>query len=343
MARSPRTHDVSWFLDQFANNQLDLNPPYQRNSVWSASDKKYFIDTILNSYPAPPVFLHKTLDETGRSTYHVVDGKQRLQTIIDFSKDLIRVPDNFADDRIRKLRFSELDTDTKREFWNYEIVVEMLPDVSASAVKEIFERINRNSRKLTPQELRHAKYEGWMINLAESEANQAIWKDLGVVTVARSKRMADVQFISELLLVIIDQKIHGFDQDHLDERYAQYEDVDSHSGLDTENVMERLAQAKQHMHDFTSLEPKLQSYLKTLNNFYSLWAFIAIDQPDPSQVGTIAQKYVEFMSEVSLHSEEDNQDPLVEQYADNSKGASTDFAQRANRLEALRAALYMGT
>ena len=46
---------------------------------------------------------------------------------------------------------------------------------------------------------------------------------LGVVTAARAKRMRDVQFISELLLMILEEEIVGFDQDYLDKKYAEYE------------------------------------------------------------------------------------------------------------------------
>lgn len=89
MARSLTTQDISWFLDIHDKGQLNLDPPYQRRSVWSSTDKRFFIDTILNNYTAPPIFLHKTLDEHGRPTYHVVDGKQRLQTIIDFVQNIV--------------------------------------------------------------------------------------------------------------------------------------------------------------------------------------------------------------------------------------------------------------
>ena len=65
MARSITQQDVSWFLDLKEKDQLDLDPPYQRRSVWTLKDKRFFIDTILNDYPAPPVFLHKTLDDNG--------------------------------------------------------------------------------------------------------------------------------------------------------------------------------------------------------------------------------------------------------------------------------------
>jgi uncharacterized protein with ParB-like and HNH nuclease domain len=91
MARNLTTQDVSWFLDLYGKGQLNLEPPYQRRSVWSPRDRRFFIDTVLNDYPAPPVFLHKTLDDQGRTTYHVVDGKQRLQTIILFTEGRVRI------------------------------------------------------------------------------------------------------------------------------------------------------------------------------------------------------------------------------------------------------------
>src|SRR4051794_2143340 len=125
LARSLTTQDISWFLDLYEKSQLDLDPPYQRRSVWSAQDKRFFIDTILNGHPAPPVFLHKTLDDNGRATYHVVDGKQRLQTIIEFTQEKIRIPDNFADVNLQKKRWKDLGGGRRERFWNYVLIVEM--------------------------------------------------------------------------------------------------------------------------------------------------------------------------------------------------------------------------
>ena len=49
------------------------------------------------------------------------------------------------------------------------------------------------------------------IETAEAEAEKQEWKKLGIVTPARMKRMADVQFISELMSVTIRGAIEGFD------------------------------------------------------------------------------------------------------------------------------------
>ena len=172
MSRTQTTQDVSWFLDLKGRDQLNLDPPYQRRSVWSPRDKRFFIDTILNNYPAPPIFLHKTIDETGHSTYHVVDGKQRLQTIIEFTENRVRIPDDFSDVNLQSKRWRDLETILKERFWNYVLIVEMLHDVNDAPIRNIFDRLNRNSRKLMPQEMRHAKYDGWFITFAEAEADK---------------------------------------------------------------------------------------------------------------------------------------------------------------------------
>ena len=76
---------VSWFWDLYQRKFLDLDPPYQRRSVWNQSYKDDFIDTVLLQYSSPAIFLYEEISpDTGLSKYHVVDGKQRLTAIFDF-------------------------------------------------------------------------------------------------------------------------------------------------------------------------------------------------------------------------------------------------------------------
>ena len=93
------TQDISWFLDLHSNNQLDLDPPYQRRSVWSPKDRRFFLDTIFRGYPSPSIFLHKQVLE-GKTTYSVVDGKQRLETIVRFTDNKIAMEKKFGDSRL---------------------------------------------------------------------------------------------------------------------------------------------------------------------------------------------------------------------------------------------------
>ncbi len=352
MARSLSTQDVSWFLDLNGKGQLDLDPPYQRKSVWSPRDRRYFIDTILNNYPAPPVFLHKTIDDSGKSTYHVVDGKQRLLTIIDFTLNKVRIPDDYGVPALQGKKWNELDRTNKETFWNYIIIVEMLPDASEANIRSTFERINRNSRKLSPQEMRHAKYDGWFSSIVESEAERQEWREFGIATTARSKRMIDVQFVTELVQLTIKRKVFGFDQNALDDLYAEYDDLADVEDFSEDEFRSQFDEARNYIKECASVNAEILNFTKIQLHLYTIWSFLILNHSNKPPTGGFVPKYLDFMSRVAAYNQ--NPTPLnpsepperqryqqaVAQYAANAKGASTDLAPRTERHIALVDAIY---
>jgi hypothetical protein len=64
---------------------------------------------------------------------------------------------------LRGLKFSEFDAETKKKVWAYQFMVEYVPSENEELINNIFDRINRNVAKLSPQELRHAKFSGRFI------------------------------------------------------------------------------------------------------------------------------------------------------------------------------------
>lgn len=349
MQRLPRNQDISWFLDQHERGLLDLSPPYQRRSVWTRKDREFFIDTILHNYPSPAIFLHKTIDANGKAIHHVVDGKQRLETIIEFTKNNVRVPRDFGDERLNGRKWDDLDQDTKRAFWDYSISIELLPVIDEAVVNSVFERINRNSRKLTAQELRHAKFDGWFSTFVENQAADEDWENLGLVTKARAKRMQDVQFLSELLIVAIDEHVTGFDQDQIDEYYAEYEDPDTvEVPFDTDAIEARFNRAKAFLRDMIAADGGAKAPIKTLANLYSLWGWLMLIAPDDADPRAVAPKYVAFMSRVvefqrdamlQINPDQAEFDQAASDYAVNVRGASTDERQRRERHRALASGL----
>jgi hypothetical protein len=347
MKRQPSVHDVSWFLDMKRTDQLDLDPPYQRKSVWTTKDRKYFLDTIFRNYPCPPIFIHKTIDDNGSSRYHIVDGKQRLETIILFSENKLSIDKDFGDSRLDGKKFNELDTEEKKLFWNYSIPVDYIIDLADNTdINQIFDRVNRNSRNLQRQELRHAKFDGWFISEVEKEIeNDSIWDELKISTKSNSKRMRDIQFISELFLILIDKKIVGFDQDYIDERYGKLDSIEE-TNLDIDEYNTRKNEVKKYLRLIESNNSAVTKYAKTSNNIYVLWALIALGKyPSNLTADKFSKKYIEFMKLVSDFSDSDKPDDLLNTQSDkyndayayykNSRGASTDLAQREERLNVL--------
>lgn len=348
MKRRPTTQDITWLLDLARNKQLDLDPPYQRRSVWTRKDKQFFLDTIFRDYPSPAIFLHKNINSDGQAMYHVVDGKQRLQTILDFAQNRVRIAKAFGDARLDGKKWADLngELELKHKFWNYEISVEMVDIIEGAVVNEMFDRLNRNSRKLTRQELRHAKYDGWLINTAEAEAEKEDWKILGVVTTARAKRMADNQFISELILVLLEQAIFGFDPDQLDEYYAKYDEPsDTIVGFSEDEFTKKLEQVKAFLLNMEREDGVVSRFAKSFGHFHSLWSVVALNTSKLKPVQETASKYRVFMQQVETLAAQKNLEAFVNDqgpefqnaftYYDNARGATTDLKPRQERYSVL--------
>jgi hypothetical protein len=57
-----RTYSINDFLEWSKNDQLELNPRFQRRSVWTDSARSYLIDTIVRGKPIPKVFIRQKLN-----------------------------------------------------------------------------------------------------------------------------------------------------------------------------------------------------------------------------------------------------------------------------------------
>lgn len=341
MKRQPTTQQITWFLDLYRSKQLDLNPPYQRKSVWSSSDRKFFLDTIFRNYPAPPIFIHRSVDDNGFTKYFVVDGKQRLETIMSFFENKLSVAVDFGDENLNGKKFRQLSTDYKRKFWDYTIVVDFIDSIDGRNIEEVFDRVNRNARNLQQQELRHARFNGWFINQVEDEADLDFWWKYKISTRARDRRMKNVQFISELFLIILDGGIVGFDQLHLDTQYAHYDEIEDL--IEMEGFSPSLFSSD--VHNIKSFIEAMNAYNGCIenfaagsnNNFYTLWAYIYLSKPQNPQGA--ATNYLRFIELVSRITESNIESPefttYVLDYYQNSRGASTDLGQRKARLDAL--------
>jgi hypothetical protein len=274
--RFPKVEDIDWFNDLLEFKKLDLDPPYQRYAVWSRGYKQYFIDTILNNFPCPAIFLHKESTDVG-SMYHVVDGKQRLLAIFDFQSNEFSLAKDH--DRFPGKYFDELPSDVQTGFGSYHIPVEVLTTKSLTDLREAFDRLNRNVRQLNKQELRHARHNGPFIKLVETLAKERFWKDIGLSTRARIRNMRDVEFVSEIFLLTVYGVLDGSYR-ILDGYYAKYDDEEKFQDIEEyrgtyeecQETMKRLGVSFlrstrfNNLHDFYSLWAALLEYIKAADD-----------------------------------------------------------------------------
>ncbi len=216
---------LSWFYDIYKRELLELNPPYQRRSVWNQEYKDFFIDTILQNYPAPAIFLYEEINANGIAKYNVVDGKQRISTIIEFLENKFPVYDKASITELRGKYFEELSKEDKIKFWNYSFLVEYLPTSEESIINNIFDRINRNVAKLTSQELRHARFSGAFITTTEELTdymNEKFNHSFPRIASQSKKQMKDVELVSQILL-LIEEGPKGYSSDELDIEFSKRE------------------------------------------------------------------------------------------------------------------------
>ena len=214
---------ISWFYDLYQRELIDMDPPYQRRSVWNIQFKEYFIDTVLMGYPAPAIFLYEEISAGGRSIYNVVDGKQRLSTIFEFIKGEFPIAEKASINKLSGLYFEQLDDSFKKAFWSYQFLVEYLPDSEEGMINDIFDRINRNVAKLTPQELRHARLDGEFITVAEQLAPwmlELLPKNVPRFDAQARKQMKDIE-LTALLLLLIEEGVVGYSQNDLDKAFSE--------------------------------------------------------------------------------------------------------------------------
>lgn len=78
------TWPIREFIEYASEDELNLSPSYQRADVWPTTDAQILIESILRGIPLPSIIILKQ-NVGGKTTYEVVDGKQRLTSILRFT------------------------------------------------------------------------------------------------------------------------------------------------------------------------------------------------------------------------------------------------------------------
>lgn len=212
LTKQHETKTVIDLVHLYEKGMLELSPAFQRKSVWLLKDRQRLIDTVARNYPLPAVFLYCE-KERGKLKYSVIDGKQRLETLLGFLGYLrgerfearIEVP---GMDGVQKVSAQTLKSNkAHRErlwphFMSYRIPVIEVAGPLSDIIK-VFVSINSTGKPLTRQEQRKANYSGsGLLVEATRLANklEPYWLQVGVMSTQQIARMKHVEFAAELLV-----------------------------------------------------------------------------------------------------------------------------------------------
>lgn len=328
--------------------KFNFDPEYQRSGdVWSEDKKSFLIDSIVKNFPLPPIFLHESIEEdSGKSSYDVIDGKQRLLTIIAFIKDEIFLPEDCSMDG---LGISELDgkkfsdfkeeplLGIKKKFWQYELTIEFIESNESEVIDSIFDRLNRNGEPLNAQELRNATYHSSsfyksILNISKNVYIQELLFKLD------KNRKEDVEFCSELYFTLIEGRIIDSNKQQLDEMYVKY--------CSDNKSQQELEQYELEFNEIVSILEKILSgftkyYIYSVSHLYALWCLAWQTKKQGVDASAINSRIPDFYSKVKAKDYSEKQ--YISEYIYSMQQATKSYTSRNKRVNALLSCMEMNT
>ena len=168
-------------------SELIRAPAYQRKFRWSHEDESYLIESLFLGLPVPSIYVASNPD----GTWEVVDGLQRLSTLIHFmstssaSLAQLEVDGPLRLEELKKLPsfnnylYGDLPTPIRLQFAKRSLRVTALSDKSDPEIRfEVFERLNKGGVSLSPQEVRACIFRGPFAELLRSLASAPNFRKL---------------------------------------------------------------------------------------------------------------------------------------------------------------------
>lgn len=240
-------------VNTFKSGNLDLSPPYQRNFIWTTSDQQHLMDSIKKNNPIPNFFLLQREDKT----YEMVDGQQRSRTIIGFLSGLFK-----------DLEGNYYALKTHGKILDYDFPVTIITDTQGESIEKFYAMVNKTGIHVNKPEIRKADYyETNFLKLVEGINASDAFKQLAIFTANTMKRMNDVEFISELVVLI--KQGHVDKKDLIDEYFRT--DLTPEECEDIRNTFEKTLGK---ISELNKVFPINATRYKQRNDFYTLFDFI---------------------------------------------------------------------
>ncbi len=147
---------ISTLNEQFNDKTLVI-PDFQREYVWDNAKASRLIESLLLNIPIPVLYFA----ETDEATYEIVDGHQRVYSIVRYLANQYALSGLRISLELRGKRFHQLPTREQRHLQTRVMRAVVISADSAPAMKfEVFERLNTGGLALNAQEVRNALYQG---------------------------------------------------------------------------------------------------------------------------------------------------------------------------------------
>lgn len=252
---------IQKLVELIERDQVDLNPSYQRNFIWSSKDQKELIDTIMLGYPLPSFFMYRKPD----GNYEMVDGQQRSKTIFRFVKGHIT-----SSKRTNSISYNGIDSE---KFNSYRLPIIIIEELSqGESLNEYYVWINKKGAHLNSSEVVKSEFHDTnFLKLASEVLTYQNLIDLDLFSETTSRRMNDRAFIEELL---------GYLQLGVKEKKKAVERIYNEEDITDEEydlLRNRFQKIIDIIYTFNKIKPINTTRYKQKNDFYTLFNFIDVN------------------------------------------------------------------
>ena len=170
-------------VSQLKKKSIDINPLFQRRDAWDMKKKSRYIESLILGLPVPQI----VLAELKKGSYSVLDGKQRLLTLLQFfglSDDNAKKFFKLTGCDLRKDLNGKTLTDLEKDPAYVDLGNSLLNQTIRSVVlrncrnsrilEQVFIRLNTASVQLSPHELRLAKYPGNFMTFVDQQSYDSV-------------------------------------------------------------------------------------------------------------------------------------------------------------------------
>lgn len=188
-----KTMELSSIIKRLEYGEINMNTDFQRKSgLWKAVQKSQLIESLLLRIPIPAFYF----DGGVKDNWLIIDGLQRITALKEFVVDgtlKLSGLEFFRD--LNGLKFTELPRAFARRIEETNIIAYIVKGGTPANVKyNIFKRINTGGLELTPQEIRHALYQGTATKLCKKLAKLPEFQMATTYSI-RDDRMMDQEFV----------------------------------------------------------------------------------------------------------------------------------------------------
>lgn len=191
-------------MSMYEREEIIIDPEFQRLFRWSNEQQTRFIESLVLGIPIPPIFVA----ETREGKWELVDGLQRISTVLSFFGVLKTTPDKnkwtlSEGELVHSLEKYNSDTlplkiqlNIKRAICRIEIVKW---NSEMDMRYELFNRLNTGGSILTNQEIRNCIFRGVSSEFNRFLERMAAMDDF-IELIAPTDRQLEQKYLEELVL-----------------------------------------------------------------------------------------------------------------------------------------------